>query len=669
MITKSLDLETFLIERNRPAPVPVCLSWYDGHRGAVIPHGDALVSWIERQLQDPTVHLVGHNVAFDFKCLLALEPDRLGPLIFAAYAAGRITDTMIRQQLFFIATRPSFDDSVPAYSLARLVALIFDDVDLSAGKGPDAWRMRYGELYGVPFDRWPQEAIDYPLSDAEWTWKCWHEQETKAGGRIRCDALMAEAAFVLSIMESRGMRTDPLRVDALERRWRAEAERLRPVLLEAGLLKYEGPKKDPMRKLVKKDKPARAMMAAAWERLHEQQRADGAGDTTDPYLTDAANKRKFKRKDYVPTENDLSIARAACIATGDELLLDRARYVLAEKILSTFLPPMRAGTEGPITTRFNLASTMRTTSGTPKEPAVGTNMQNSPRSGGVRECLIARYGYALWMADLSMAELHNLAEVCKRKLGYSTLGDVLNSGEDAHLYLASKLLDTSFDDVKARYAQGDPEAKKARQMAKPGNFGFGGAMGWRKFILYNLNQGQLYRGDEPSVDAMRFTPERAKALRQAWLDAYPEMQDYFDACKAELGPTGQCVIELWPGGPLRRVQGLSMICNSYFQAPAAYGGKLGIIAIMRECHRGRLSRLHPCNYVHDEAVGELEISEHMHEDAMLAAKIFEDAFNKVVPNYPTTVEPVLATHYSKGAEPVYDAAGRLTLWTPKEIAA
>lgn len=655
-ITKAFDLETFLISRLRPAPAPVCLSWYDGRRGAVIPHGPGLVDWIERQLRDPAVYLTGHNVAgFDFPVLLALEPE-LAPLIFDAFESGRISDTMIRQQLYFIATRPSFDDSVPAYSLAQLVNLIFDR-DISAGKGPDAWRTRYGELYRVDFVDWPQEAIDYPLSDAREAWLCHDMQRERASDRIRCDADMAYAAFCLSMMAARGIRTDAWMVDRMEARWRAELERLTPRLIDAGLLAWGGTKKAP--RLVKKDKAARERIAQAW-------------GLDEPMLTKNGEKRARKAEEsgtYTPELRDYAIDKAACIATGDGLMLDRARYVLAEKILSTYLPPMRAGTTGPVTTRFNLASTMRTTSSAPKgnDDRVGTNLQNANRDGGVRECIRAREGFALLAADLAAAELHTLAEVCKRKVGYSVLGDLLNSGEDAHLYLASKLIGCEYnDDLKARKKQGDPAIVEARQRAKPGNFGFGGAMGWRKFIVYNLRQGALYDASgRPTVDAVVFTPEQAQALKRAWLDAYPEMKEYFEVCRAELGPHESCVIELWPGGPLRRVQGLAMICNSYFQAPAAHGAKLGLRAVTRECHIGRLQRVYPVNFVHDELLGEVRISDHMHSDAELFAQILQTEFNKMVPNYPTTVEPVLMTHYSKKAEPTYDSDGRLIPWTLK----
>lgn len=657
-ITKAFDLESFLIERLRPAPVPVCLSWHDGHRGAVIPHGHAMLEWIERQLRDTNVRLVGHNVAgFDFPVLLALEPD-LGPLIFDAFEAGRISDTMIRQQLYFVATRPSFDDKVPYYSsLAKLVQLIFDQ-DISAGKAEDAWRYRYGELYGVPFDQWPQEAIDYPLSDAEWAWKIDAKQTEAAADMIRCDPFLAYAAFCLALMACRGMRTDPAAVRRLEERWSAELERLRPLLIEAGLIEIGGTKKEPH--WVKKDKPARERMAAAWARVGR-----------DPMLTKSGEARKRKAEgDYAMRPSDIAIDKAACVATGDEVMLDRARYVLAEKIMSTYVPPMRAGTEGPLTTRFGLASTMRTTSSAPTlECVVGTNLQNAPRDGGVRECITARPGYVLLAADLAAAELHTLAEACRRKVGYSTLGDALNTGSDAHLMLAARLLGVPFGaDIEARLAGGDKQVKDARQRSKPGNFGYGGAMGWRKFILYNLRQAQLYTPDgRPTVNAQVFTPDESRALREAWLAEWTEMQPYFDACKLELGPHESCVIELWPGGPLRRVKGLSMICNSYFQAPAAAGAKRGVIAVTRECHIGRLrDRVYPINFVHDEIVAELKITDpdQMHSDATLFAQLIQDAFNTMVPTYPTTVEPVIMTHYSKQAEPTYDSAGRLVPWRP-----
>lgn len=652
----AFDFETHLIERLRPAPRPVCLSWHDGERSGLLV-GNDMRDWLASRLAEGA-HLVGQNVSYDMRVAMARWPE-LAPEIFRAYAEDRVTDTQIRQQLFFIGTRPSFDDSVPYYSLARLVQLIFDE-DISAGKGPDTWRMRYAELDGVPLSRWPKEAIDYPISDAVWTWRAWDAQERQAKCEIRDDAFQSYAAFSLDLAASRGMRTSAAAVDACEAQHLATLDELRPQLLGAGLLAYEGPKKDPQRKLIMKRAPAQAMVRQAWIDLHRRQAA--AGEELSPVIyTPAAQKRHRAAELRNPDPCDLpasdfSTDKAAALATGHETLRLRARYVLAEKILSTYVGPMRAGTEGPITTRFGLASTTRTTSGAPGKPLVGTNLQNAPRSGGVRECIVPRAGHLLLTADLAAAELHTLAEACRRIVGHTVMGDLLKDHKDLHLYLGCLLIGIKFDaDAEARYAQGDPELKRARQQAKPANFGFGGAMGWRTFVLYNLKQGTV------------FTPSQARRLRATWLDAYPEMSEYFDACKRELGPSNSAVIELWPGGPWRRVKGLSMIANSRFQAPAARGAKLGVTAVTRAAHRGELDAVRPVNFVHDELVAELEDRgpDENAKNALAFGQILEHSFNIMCPNYPTTVDAVLADRYAKGAEPVYDAKGRLTVWSPE----
>ncbi len=117
MKTLAWDVESFLIERTRPFPPVVCLSWYDGERGTVLPHGEGLRKFVARELADPEVRLLGHNLAYDHGVLEASYPELL-PAIFAAYKAGRCTDTQITQLLIDIAIgRIAADDRVRGYSL------------------------------------------------------------------------------------------------------------------------------------------------------------------------------------------------------------------------------------------------------------------------------------------------------------------------------------------------------------------------------------------------------------------------------------------------------------------------------------------------------------------------------------------------------------------------
>lgn len=684
MKTIAWDCETFLIERARPFPPVVCLAWYDGENSGVIPHGDALRDFAARTLADPEINLVGHNIAYDHGVLAASWPELL-PAIFEAYRAGRVTDTQIRQQLFDIATGHTLaEDGLRTYSLERLYETIFNRRLPGPPKaGPDAWRLRYGELYDVEFVDWPEAAVEYPRHDAINTWGIWNEQN-KVANLLRDDAQQSYAAFVLSLTTAQGLRTDAETVARFEAEQRDVMAAIEPELIQAGLLepKYKGRGATKAQiGYTKKTRPAQERIAKSCAELG-----------VEPMLTDSGI--KLKREGGVPGLQHFSIDRTACYYARDDLMLRRAEYVTAEKMISTYLPSLQAGVDGPVTSRFNLAATGRTTSSAPREPLLGMNQQNAPRKTkralparavegsldtaltfgagvaledspiGVRECFRARPGKIYLSGDFQGAELHGVAQVCKWKFGYSTLGDALNAGRDVHLVLATQLLgrpESAYDDVVASYKQHDPETVKARQNSKPGNFGFWGAMGVKTFIKTQLREGVYW------------SMEDATRLRKAWLAAWREAQEYFDAGKMELGPEGKAVVEFYYSKRLRKVRGLSTICNGFFQALVADGSKKSISETIRRCYVGGpesplfVNNTRPVNFIHDELVTETDDHTDDVDRMQPVVREFADTmageFNELVPDYPTGVDAVLSYVQSKRAEPVFDSAGRLIPWT------
>lgn len=625
MNTLAIDNETFRITRDRPAPPVVCTSWYDGSVGGVLHHTqvrERMAAW----LFDSTFNFVGHHVAFDFVTIAATFPDLLS-WIFNAYANNRVTDTIIRQQLFDIAVGKTFaNDQVRGYSLADLYELIFDkpmpgvEHKKQSVVNPEASvRLRYGNLHHLPIEQWPQEYIDYAYGDAVGTYEVWAEQN-KVGHLLRDDPFHAYTMFVLQLASCRGMRCEPAAVRKFKEDNERRLEELRPGLLDAGLLE---PKRGGG--YVKKDKAARERIAATC-----------AAKGIEPLLT------KSKA---------VSIDRTACHWAEDELMLKRAEYVTAEKMLSTYYPFLAEGMRGPITTRFNLVATGRTSSVRPREPAVGGNFQNMPRKKGARECVVPRPGKLLLAGDFQGAELHCLAQVCKWKLGYSVLGETLKSGRDVHLFVGAELLGIDYDSALMRRKDGDPDVKKARQDAKMANFGFGGAMGVRTFIKTQLKEGR------------RYSKEEAANLRHTWLRTFPEMQEYFDYCKRELGPKERAQIELLGSPMLRTVRGLSTICNSFFQALAAVGGKRAINEVARRSfceEQSALFGMRPINFVHDDLTNEVDEDPVIYRPAAAEfEQVMADQFNTVVPDYPTGVDVVLMRRWSKDAEPTFDAEGNL----------
>ena len=84
-----LDVESYLMQPGLQAPPYVCAQWGELRKGApVVPQialrgpamRDRLIAW----LSDPSVHIVGHNIAFDMTMVMAAHPE-LAPLIYRAY--------------------------------------------------------------------------------------------------------------------------------------------------------------------------------------------------------------------------------------------------------------------------------------------------------------------------------------------------------------------------------------------------------------------------------------------------------------------------------------------------------------------------------------------------------------------------------------------------------
>jgi DNA polymerase I-like protein with 3'-5' exonuclease and polymerase domains len=256
--------------------------------------------------------------------------------------------------------------------------------------------------------------------------------------------------------------------------------------------------------------------------------------------------------------------------------------------------------------------------------------------------------------DFSGVELHTLAQVCKWRLGRSSLGDSLNAGIDPHLKVAASLMGVTYDEAVMRYEAGEPEAVTARQNSKPANFGYGGGMGHLAFSLAQLNNGVFWE------------PEDAKILRSAWFDAWEEMRDYHQSCKDELGPGGEAQVECYFSGRLRKVRGFATLANNYFQALTADGAKLALCEVVRQCFAAPKSGLYgcrPCNFVHDEAILEVPADLTLANRAAAAFKhAMETEFNRVCPDYPTTVDVVLSKFWSKRAKTVKNESGLIIPW-------
>jgi len=628
----AFDTETERFRPGRMAPELVCLSFqFAGLDAQIIDRHDAH-KWILEQLLDPGITLVGHNVAYDLAVLGAEWPD-LVPLIFAAYDADRITDTMIRQQLLQIATGTfKFDHHGhhQDYSLegvaARVAGMMLTKDDL---------RTSYGALRDVPLHLWSAEALAYPIHDAEATLAVALKQEEHVQ-YIPSQFHEARAAFWQHLMSCWGLRTDARGVESLRRGTQEALDRILITLQEAGLVRANG-KRD--------TKKAMARMLGVFPDCPR----------TPP--------------SSMHPDGQPKLDGTTCEDSGDALLIMYAEYTTLNKVLSADVKLLEGGLEYPIHPRLGLAETGRATCSKP-------NIQNLRRMPGVREAFVPRPGYVIIDADYNTLELWALAQVLLLLFSHSELANVLNSGRDPHTALAAEMLGISYEEAVHRNKdKSDKEFQAARssQGAKGANFGFPGGLGPVKFVNFAKSGGVAMPADpDPQQDTYFdrklghevYLPGYARAcwLRDMWFQRWPEMEAYFQ----HIGNIDEVVI---PGtGMIRAGAPFCARANTYFQGLGAAATKKAGWLIAKACYVDQSSPLfgsRPFAVIHDQFLIETPEGPGAHDAAMEVRKLMRDGAREVMPDCVPDIVPLLSRYWSKNAKDIYDAENHLIPWLPE----
>lgn len=601
-------------------------------------------------ITDPEVVLVGQNIAYDLAVgcvgMGDLEQEAID-LTFAAYRAGRVRDVKIRQELLDIAAGRRQDGGhnvvlrndewVRAeYSLVAMEKRYLGR-DRSEDKGEKAWRKRYGELYSVPLDAWPEDALRYAREDAEGTLGVFNAQWQ--AGVLGCaehspdiinEREQCFAAWALHLASCWGIRTDPSAVAALEKEVNARHQAIQARMHAEGLFKVGGTKKAP--KLTKDMKAIRARVIKAFAARNQAAPISAKGN--------------------VKTDAD------TLSQSGDDLLEELGSGGPIATVRNTFLPVLKEGLKYPINTSYSvLMNTGRVSSWKP-------NLQNQPRSLGVRECWVPRPGFLFSSVDYDAAELRCLSQVLLWTVGWSKMAEFFqaNPNGDPHLALAATMLGITLEEAQQR--KKDKDVKDARQKAKAPNFGWPGGLGVDKFMDYaRKSYGTI------------FTRPQALLVKEQYLQTWPEVRHYFKLIsqRAERGPF--TMMQLAPGGKPHRYRGnvgYTDGCNTLFQGLAADGAKEAMCRISYECYTGRTwdsdepsplagSRL--VAFLHDESF--MEVPEDCaHEAATRQAELMISGMRSWVVDVPVTCSPALQRRWLKNAEPVY-VNGRLVPWEPK----
>lgn len=661
MIPLAFDSETALIRPGLQAPPITCVSTWSGAGGDLLDHvaGPATIAAV---LECPDVLIVGHNVAFDMVVLAAEVPAML-PAIFAAYEADRVTCTEVRQKLLDIAAgvyRSVSDEDEDGRTVSSQYSL--EDLAwrlLRRRLEKDVWRLRYGELRGVPIASWEPGARLYPLEDARATFDVFQAQEDpRALPYLEDQFRQARGAFWLRLMSTWGIQTDHQGVHELAAKTGLAYEKVAVDLRAAGLLRAD---KVVRRRtgLVEKVPGSRNTKAAQF-RIVAAYRALGK----EIPLTDGG-KSGIRQP---------SLDETACTESGDPVLVKYAELTSLKAVLSKDVPMLAAGITTPIHSRFEvLKETGRTGSS-------GPNLQNLRRAPGIRECFVPRChtcgtttpraggcpgcggpSYVFISTDYGQLELFTLGQVCYSILGHSSLGDALNAGKDPHLMVASQILGCDYEAARAIRKGSDhrsPEyhqVDNARQTGKVGNFGFPGGLGADAFVAFAL-----------SNYGVRLTKSQAVELKRVWISTWREMPEYFRWIDRQVKANPPLLRHLF-SNRVRGAVGYTDGCNTMFQGLGGDVAKSAGWGVARACYVDRGSPLFGfriVNFVHDEFVTEGP-EPLAHEAALEQSRIMVDASRPWLPSFRgIEAEPAIMRRYSKEAGLVKDANGRIVPWEP-----
>jgi hypothetical protein len=637
------DTETARFGPGRQAPPLSCVSVK--HEG-----GETLIHWSDAReffdevLYDPEYVLVGHNIAYDLAVVAAEFPHYL-PAIFQLFEDDRVRDTMVRQKLLDIAMgcfrgyyeEPTKEDRDKGYEKGYWVTLLYDldSVHYRYTRkklDKNTWRLRYGELRDVRLAEWPAGAREYSRDDARATWTMFWAQEESCQRLVQelkrhvprlkdpeplgDEASQLRAAWWIYLMKCWGIRTNPKKVRLLRQESQTTYDGLVASLQEVQLCPVCA------RQLHNKKCPVHK--GATWRRgelqkdgttkifvFHEPLtlvRADGVRDTKLAKLRmilamEGEGKCRRTKKGGIQLDAD------ACTASGDHLLKDYSSLSTLQSVVKKDIPALLKGRYVPIHSNFDtLIATGRTSSSKP-------NIQNIRVLPGIRECFEPRRGKVFLDADYDGLELRTLAQSCLKIVGFSKLAEVLNAGDDPHLKVAAEILGISYDVAERRFEAGDDDVYYARQTAKVANFGFPGGLGFEALISFAWK-----------AYGVKLTESQARALKEAWMAAFPEMQLYFEhinrLCQEDALENLAVIQQLFT----QRIRGnirYTVACNSYFQGLGSDATKNAGWLIAKACYLDKKSPLYGCrivNYIHDQFLVECD-EDKAHEACLELARL------------------------------------------------
>lgn len=263
------------------------------------------------------------------------------------------------------------------------------------------------------------------------------------------------------------------------------------------------------------------------------------------------------------------------------------------------------------------------------------NIQQLPKSGGIRECFIPKSKDNVFVdADYSAIELVALAEYNYVTFGESRMRDLINEGLDLHVATASNVFEK--DGGKLTKVECGKVLPEERQFAKIVNFGLGGGMGANTFANNAKKE-----GFDIEVDFAKHTKEK-------WVETYPELSHFFKesykcrngrVLQYEDGGTQDLHTHYTLTGRKREDCGYSAFLNTTFQGLAADGCKIAIYECMK-------AGLHMVLVLHDQIM--VEANKNDVEDVQIKLeKCMIDGMTSVIKNTKVGVELQVLERFCK----------------------
>lgn len=619
-----LDSETCRFRPGLPAPPVVCTATAELGKDPVLYNTqDQWRPLLELFAGDRLIVL--HNGTYDVSCYMDWGPPELRRLIFDAYDADRVLDSMLAQRLVEIETgdvrgKLSLGQTALRYGLEVPKDLVDED-------GREV-RTGYGRLLNRPLSDYPQIYRDYALNDPYVTLQVF-ERILQRGLVKREDlAKMGRFHLGLTLTSNFGLRTNPLRVASLEVQARETMSALQDVMLKHKFMRRERNKPAPVRTM------ANIKLAAA--------QAYGLRDLLDEKGSNyrGADREELIGQSILTKTGAMATSRAVLEGSGDPLLERLGEYGEWSAVLNKDLKIFRAGTLIPFHTYYGFAATTRCTSS-------GPNITNFRRKKGIRECIRSEFG-ALVASDYSGLENGSLAQVIVWTLGRRDMADKISAGWDYHVDFGSHIIGgIPYDEMMARYKAGDDEADRCRGAAKPFNFGLPGGL-WKPTTV------QSYARLSYGVD---LTTERCRELRDLWYATQHEQVAYLKTYVPTLKSGSLYAVPIPSTGITRRGATYPAAANTGFQGLGAQVAGYGLYLVARAQMLGEMpGKL--CAFIHDEnitdcATEDVDQVKHDQERLMLQAA------EALMPDVKMSVETTAMTHWSKKAKALYGSDGQL----------